>query len=116
MELNTTVAGQGPQDLTEGKEYEIASVEQVKTQLRGLDGLRVTCVDQDGEQATTMLWLRDTVSANSKLGAFITALGNNTDDWEGKIIYTRFWRDRNREIEVVGEEKPQAKTSKRRRS
>lgn len=50
---------------------------------------------------TESLWLADTASSNSKLGSFLVALGNNTDNWVGKTVLFREWSNRDREIEVI---------------
>jgi len=101
--------GQEPE---EGKTYVITSVEQVKTAVRGFDGIRVTMKStnpKDKNVYTTMLWTREIAGAGSKLGAFIrafvTALGEeagyNTDNWVGKTIRIVSWQPRKREIVVV---------------
>jgi len=81
-----------------GEAYEIISVEEVTTQVRNLKGLRVTLRDSKGKENAEMLWLRDVVGRNSKLGAFIALLGDNTDRWVGKKIIFVSWMPRQREL------------------
>ena len=85
----------------EGKEYVIKSAELVTTAVRGFKGVRVIMEDDEGNECATMLWLRERVGSTSKLGAFIAALGRDTDSWGGKRIRIVRWRHRSREIEVV---------------
>jgi hypothetical protein len=88
-----------------GGVYTITQVEQVKTALRGFEGLRVTAVDEDGEEHAEMLWLRETVGNTSKLGAFVSVLGDDTDNWIGKRIRIVSWTPKNRQIALVQEKK-----------
>lgn len=103
-------AGREPE---EGKTYKIEKIEVVKTQVRGYDGIRVimSSIDpKDDKKYTTMLWLRDVASPQSKLGAFIKAftifyndedMAKNTDNWIGKKIRIVTWQQKNRQIVVV---------------
>ena len=87
---------------SETLEYEIVNVEEVVTAVRGLHGLRVTLKELKTNQTfATMLWLRETVGEHSKLGAFVKALGDDTDKWIGKKIRIVSWKPRQREIELV---------------
>jgi len=72
----------------------ITNAEVIETQRQHFNGIRVSLVDKEGNEYATMLWLRDTVGQRSKLGAFITALGDDTDEWIGKWIRFVSW-DRN---------------------
>jgi len=83
----------------EGKEYTITKVEQGK----GAFGeyIRVTLEDNDKNQYSTALWVKDTVSAKSKAGAFAIALGNDPATWEGKRIKIISWTAKNRQIQAI---------------
>lgn len=54
----------------------------------------------DNNIYTESLWLTDNASSTSKLGSFLVALGNDTENWIGKTILFREWSNKNREIEV----------------
>jgi len=84
-----------------GQVLTIKKVEYVKTALRGFEGIRVTAVDDDGNEYAEMLWLREVVGPTSKLGTFIVKLGNKPAKWVGKRIRIVSWTQRNRQIEVV---------------
>jgi len=83
----------------EGKEYVITKVEEGK----GAFGeyIRVTLKDSEEKEYSTALWIKDTVSAKSKAGAFAIALGSNPEEWEGKRIKIISWTAKNREIQAV---------------
>ena len=85
------------------KEYKITKVEQGKGQYG--EYIRVTLEDNDKKQYSTALWIKDTVSAKSKAGAFAIALGNNPEEWEGKRIKIISWTAKNREIQEKHYEK-----------
>ena len=78
------------------KEYTITKVEQGKGQYG--EYIRITLKDSEEKQYSTALWVKDTVSAKSKAGAFAIALGNNPEEWEGKRIKIISWTAKNREI------------------
>jgi len=82
-----------------GKEYKIVKVEEGK----GAFGeyVRVTLEDDDKNQYSTALWVKDTVSAKSKAGAFAIALGNDPQEWEGKRIKIISWTPKNRQIQAI---------------
>jgi len=82
-----------------GKEYKITKVEQGKGQYG--EYIRVTLEDSDKKQYSTALWIKDTVSAKSKAGAFAIALGTNPETWEGKTIKIISWTAKNREIQAI---------------
>ena len=82
-----------------GKEYTITKVEQGKGQFG--EYIRVTLKDNEEKEYSTALWIKDTVSAKSKAGAFAIALGNNPEEWEGKRIKIISWTAKNREIQEV---------------
>jgi hypothetical protein len=88
-----------------GNVYTIKSAEQVKTQLRGLDGIRVVGELEDGTSHAEMLWLREVVGKNSKLGSFLEVLGDETEKWVGKRIHIVSWSPKNRLIKLVQEKK-----------
>jgi len=82
-----------------GKEYTITKVEQGKGQFG--EYIRVTLKDNEEKEYSTALWIKDTVSAKSKAGAFAIALGNNPEEWEGKRIKIISWTAKNREIQAI---------------
>ena len=100
---------------------QILSAEQIKTAQRGFEGIRIrlqanncaihnlTAEDKekskDGADHAEMLWTRAETGTTSKLGSFITALGDDTDVWVGKWIKVLRWAAKDREIEVVSEPK-----------
>jgi len=84
-----------------GEAYTIQNVEKFTTPDGRLDGLRVTLEDHQGNKTTTALWLRNRVGQNSKLGAFIMALGKVPKQWLNKRIVFVQWSPRRRFIEVL---------------
>jgi len=107
VKLNTKISKPLP-NFHVGLIGKISSVEVVKTKLRGLDALRVVLSDtncdesgDDSNEHADVLWLREKVSKNSKLGAFITVLGDDTDKWIGHIIVFDKWAEKDRKIQVV---------------
>jgi len=83
----------------EGKEYVITKVEQGKGQYG--EYIRVTLKDSEEKEYSTALWIKDTVSAKSKAGAFAIALGSNPETWEGKRIKIISWTAKNRVIQAI---------------
>lgn len=82
-----------------GREYKVKSAEEFKSAVRNFAGIRVVLDGREGEVIES-LWIREIVGKNSKLGAFIKALGKNTDKWQGKKIFFKTWGVGQREIEV----------------
>jgi len=99
-ELDVEIAEQMPRP-KEGQIYRIEKVEVFTSAVRGYRGLRVTMVDENGNLTVEPLWTREVASTRSKIGAFIAALGKNTDNWVGKKIRIVDWRPGSRKIEVV---------------
>jgi len=100
----------------EGLSGTISKAEVIKTQLRGYDGVRVVLSNTNCEECgrtqgletnehADMLWLRDNVGQKSKLGAFIIALGDDTDTWVGKRIVIKTWQSKVRAIQVLDSKK-----------
>jgi hypothetical protein len=100
----------------EGLSGTISKVEVIKTQLRGYEGVRVVLSNTNCEECgkmqnldtnehADMLWLRDNVGQKSKLGAFIIALGDDTDNWVGKKIVIKTWQSKVRAIQVLDSKK-----------
>jgi len=85
----------------EGLEGVIVQAEEVKTLIRGYNGIRVTIKDDNGVEYSEMLWKRPEVGTRSKLGAFMTELGDDTDEWIGKRIKILVWKEKAREIAQV---------------
>ena len=98
--INVEIAEQLPEPI-EGKTYTITETELFTSQVRGYKGLRVSMTAEDGTQVVAALWTRDIAGEKSKLGAFITALGNDTDNWIGKKVRVVTWRPGDRKIEVI---------------
>ena len=82
-----------------GQTLTIKSVETVKT-AKG-EGLRVAFEDSYGNEYATMLWIKEQVGNKSKLGAFISVLGTNENEWVGKKIKVIAWTTADRQIELV---------------
>ena len=81
------------------KEYKITKVEQGKGQYG--EYIRITLKDNEENEYSTALWIKDTVSAKSKAGAFAIVLGNDPTTWEGKRIKIISWTPKNREIQAI---------------
>jgi len=103
-------------DFHEGLSGTISKVEVIKTQLKGYDGVRVVLSNTNCEECgkaqgldtndhAAMLWLRDNVGQKSKLGTFIIALGDDTDNWVGKKIVIKTWQSKARAIQVLDSRK-----------
>ncbi len=107
-----TEVREGADDIAEGVLYEIVNAESITTDVQSLSGIRVTLVDQKGGEGNVMLWQRKVTGTGSKMGVFITTLGNNTDKWLGKWIVFKIWQDRKREVEVVPAPAPKATKAK----
>lgn len=98
-ELGTKLQ-EGADDVRLNVPYMVNDVETVKTEKAQYDGHRVELLDVRGNVGTVMLWSRPVTSPKSKLGAFITLLGSNTDKWLRKWIIFRGWEVNNRNIEL----------------
>ena len=105
MKIGSEIA-HGLPEPKEGCSYSIETVEQVVTEKREYPALRVSFKDiVTGDGAATMLWLSNTVSEDSKLGSFLTALGNDTDAWLGKEVTLVRWREKERIVTAKGQAK-----------
>jgi len=88
----------------EGKTYEVVEAKENIATLPGgqqATGIRVTLKDALGNEAGTMLWMREVASETSKLGSFLATLGDDTDTWKGKRITFVTWRERKRQIALA---------------
>jgi hypothetical protein len=86
----------------EGHVYVIGECELFTSQVRGYKGLRVPMKDEAAQkEVVAALWMREVAGAQSKLGAFVTVLGDDTDAWTGKKIMVKSWRPNLRKIEVL---------------
>jgi len=95
----------------EGLVGEIKTAEVLKTAVSGYDGVRVTVEEAGtGEKYAEMLWIRGFVGLKSKLGAFISELGDNTDSWVGKTIRIVRWKEKDRQIQIVDKTVKRGKT------
>lgn len=108
-----TEVREGADDVTEGVVYEIVNIENVDTEVQHLSGIRVSLKDVKGGDGNVMLWKRKVTGTGSKLGVFITQLGNNTDKWLHKFVKFNVWQDRRRELEVVPAPTPKAAKPKK---
>ena len=105
-----TEVREGADDITEGVAYEIVNVEEIVTDVQQYSGIRVTCLSVKAEEGNVVLWQRKVTGKDSKLGVFLTLLGNDTDKWLHKWVVFRTWQLRNRLLELV--EAPAPKASK----
>jgi len=106
VKLNTKISKPLP-NFHVGLIGKITSVEVIKTKM-GIDALRVALSDTNCEESgdgstqhIDVLWLREKVGRNSKLGAFLSVLGDDTDKWLGRTIVIDRWQERDRKIQVV---------------
>jgi len=92
----------GEERLVLNHTYEIKDVEPFTSELRGFEGIRVTLGNGSESDWTLALWTgRSVVGRKSKLGAFIEALGRDTNKWIGKRIQFRRWDRGDRVIAKV---------------
>lgn len=98
-ELGTKIQ-EGADDVRLNIPYVINNIESVKTEKQSFDGHRVELLDAKGDVGSVMLWSRPVTSPQSKLGAFVTLLGSNTDKWLHKWIIFKGWEPNNRHIEL----------------
>lgn len=96
-----TEVREGADDVVEGVPYEIVNVEEVETDVQNLLGIRVSLLDQKAGEGNVMLWKRKITGTTSKLGAYITTLGNNTDSWLHKWVIHETWKPRNNVLVVI---------------
>ena len=98
-----TILREGADDVALNTPYEITNVEDITTEAQGYKGYRVELLSPKADIGSVMLWQRPITSPDSKLGSFITALGDNTDKWLGKWIIFKGWEIKNRTIEVISQ-------------
>lgn len=96
-----TEVREGADDVAIGVSYEIVNVEEVTTEISFYKGIRVELMSKKADEGSVMLWQRPVTTAKSKLGAFITLLGDDTDKWLHKWIKFAEWRQGARIIELV---------------
>ncbi|MBA7716813.1 hypothetical protein ES703_125891 [subsurface metagenome] len=93
---------EGADDVELNVPYEIVDVQQdVVTDVQRFAGCRVELLSAKAQVGSIMLWKRPTVGPLSKLGAFISLLGSNTDHWLHKWIIVRAIGSRNNIFELV---------------
>jgi len=85
----------------QGEQYTISKAERIKTERLSFDGVRVVAKTKKGEDHAEMLWFRDRVGARTKLGAFVTEFGTDTNAWLGKKFEVVTWTEGNREITAL---------------
>ena len=99
--LKVEIAESLPEPL-ENHIYVIGEAELFTSQVHGWKGLRVPMSDvADKSEVISALWMREVAGEKSKLGAFVSVLGEETDSWAGKKIQIVAWRQGNRKIGVV---------------
>lgn len=91
---------EGGDDVELNVPYEIVNVEEVTTDVSFYKGIRVEMTSAEAKMGSVMLWKRGVVGTGSKLGAFITLLGSNTDYWLHKWLIFRGWEKNKRHIEL----------------
>ena len=111
--LDTEVR-EGADDVTEGIAYEIVNVEPLTTDVQNLSGIRVSLLSAKAGEGNVMLWQRKVTGKASKLGAYITALGADTDKWLHQWVVHDTWQIRNNVLTVVPA--PTPKPSKKAKS
>lgn len=98
--INSEVADELP-EIVAGKTYRITSAEETTTEVHDYKAVVVMLESvPEGEMYNTMLWIQKTVSQRSKLGAFLNALGDDSDKWKGKVIEVVKWAEKDREIRI----------------
>ena len=99
--INVEIAESLPEPV-EGHIYVIGEAELFTSAVRGYKGLRVPMVDvADKSEVVAALWMREVAGEKSKLGSFISVLGEDTDSWTNKKIQIVAWRQGNRKIGVI---------------
>ena len=99
--LKVEIAEAMPEPI-EGHIYLMTETELFTSPVRGYKGLRVSMKDvADGAEVVTVLWMREIAGEKSKLGSFISVLGDESDAWVGKKVKFVTWRPNDRKIEVL---------------
>lgn len=106
--INTKIIKNLPEPI-EGKTYQIVKVSEKESKEKGLKGFEVVLapivkgvVETVRDNfAQTMLWYKEEAGATSKIGSFMSVLGDDTDLWVGKNIRFVEWEAKNREVEAV---------------
>lgn len=99
--IDSEVADELP-EIIAGKTYRISSAEATTTDVHDYKAVVVILESvPEGDAYNTMLWIQKTVSQRSKLGAFLSALGDNTDKWKDKVIEVVKWAEKDREIRIA---------------
>lgn len=102
--INTKVAETQP-DLSEDGEYEVVTVESMKTIQNNWPAIRIACKDAEGIEFVAMAWLPKDMSQGtadySKLGAFMSKMGDDTDSWVGKKFRVDEWKAKHNEIAII---------------
>lgn len=80
---------------------EIVAAEVIKTAVSGYNGVRTKVKDISGQEYGEMLWIRQEVGQNSKLGCFMSVFGSETDLWLHKHVRILRWEEKERAIEEV---------------
>lgn len=91
----------GEEAIKRGVPYQIVVVEPFTSEVQKFVGQRVVLEDKKGKQLAIALWEREVAGLKSKLGAFLTVLGDDTDTWAKKTIVFLKWAERDRQIELV---------------
>lgn len=99
--IDTGLPLPGDEAIMVGEKYKIKEVEGFTSDVQSFRGYRVMLQSSQKTNIALALWARDIASKTSKLGSFISVLGNETDDWIGKTIVFLSWQERNRQIELA---------------
>lgn len=96
-----TEVREGADNVEIGVVYHIDNVEEVKTEVSFYQGIRVSLIGAKKQEGNVMLWQRPITGSGSKLGAFMTLLGDNTDKWLGQNIIFKSWQQGARLVELA---------------
>jgi len=84
--------------------YVVTNVEEVtvNTPSGPMSGFRVSLKDDNANSYSTMLWDKETASKKSKIGAFVSALGPDTDAWINHRVLFSSWAEKDRVVKDLG--------------
>lgn len=101
-------------DLIEKQKYKIVDVEEFESPKEKQKGIKVKCASlntEDKSKYSCILWKREQVGVNSKLGAFIVALSEIDNEgvpiqtdlkkWIGRTFLVVSWKEKQREISAI---------------
>lgn len=100
-------------DLVEKQKYEVVGVEEFVSpqQQKGIKVKAKSLTSSDTSKYACILWVRDNVGINSKLGAFVVGLGEIDNEgnpiqtdakaWIGRKFLVVSWAEKNRQIQAI---------------